>query len=66
MASKEGDEMRTRVEKTAVIFRDQKLHHQYVDEFVEYLKNGKLDFSKILGNWSNSKLNDICNGVLKS
>ncbi|CAL5340330.1 unnamed protein product [Camellia sinensis] len=41
MAWKEGDEMRTRVEKAAAIFKDQKLHHQYVDEFVEFLKNGK-------------------------
>ncbi|GMP62076.1 hypothetical protein CsSME_00024314 [Camellia sinensis var. sinensis] len=41
MAWKEGDEMRNRVEKAAAIFKDQKLHHQYVDEFVEYLKNGK-------------------------
>ncbi|XP_028102328.1 putative UDP-rhamnose:rhamnosyltransferase 1 [Camellia sinensis] len=41
MASKEGDEMRARVEKAAAIFTDQKLHDQYVDEFVEYLKNGK-------------------------
>ncbi|XP_028087462.1 UDP-glycosyltransferase 91C1-like [Camellia sinensis] len=41
MAWKEGDEMRTRVEKAAAIFNDQKLHHQYVDEFVEFLKNGK-------------------------
>ncbi|KAI8022917.1 putative UDP-rhamnose:rhamnosyltransferase 1 [Camellia lanceoleosa] len=41
MASKEGDEMRIRVEKAAAIFRNQKLQNQYVDEFVEYLKNGK-------------------------
>ncbi|KAI8020786.1 hypothetical protein LOK49_LG03G02192 [Camellia lanceoleosa] len=38
MASKEEDEMRTHVEKTAAIFRDRKLHDQYA---VEYIKNGR-------------------------
>ncbi|KAL5792346.1 hypothetical protein ACOSP7_000940 [Xanthoceras sorbifolium] len=38
MVSEEGEKLRVRAREAAVIFKDKKLHEDYVNTFVEYLK----------------------------